>query len=80
MSIEKDDLWVSQHFEELVEKYGGSYVAIADERVVAWAKDEEDILAKAKEATGNGQALFMKVPREEEFPYILNTVRSAWYS
>ncbi len=71
MSLEKDDLWVSRHFEELVEKYGGSYVAISGERVVALAKGAKEAHDKAKEAVGDVQITLLKVPREEELVCLL---------
>ena len=33
--MDKDDLWIVEHFSELVTKYAGKYVAVVNETLVA---------------------------------------------
>ena len=33
--MDKDDLWIVEHFSELVTKYAGKYVAVVNEKLVA---------------------------------------------
>jgi len=33
--MDEDDLWIVEHFSELVEKYAGKYVAVVNEQLVA---------------------------------------------
>ena len=54
----KDNTWIREHFEELVEKYGGCYVAVA----------KEHITGVGRTAVEAEQKSFQK------FPYVLPSV------
>jgi|GEM_PF-6005340 hypothetical protein len=33
--MKKNQKWIVKHFEELVDKYGGKYIAVANEKVAS---------------------------------------------
>jgi len=63
----KDHKWIHEHFEELVEKYAGKYVAVANEELVAVGETAGEVDSKArKKYTGIIPSVLL-VPREEDF-------------
>ena len=67
---QSDDAWISAHFQELVEKYGGQYIVVAKgEPFIGYDVAELERKAKAKHpgviTTG------MPIPRPEDFVSIL---------
>ena len=63
--------WIAEHFEELVDNYGGLYIAVVDDRVVASGTDpkevEDQVLLKHPDSVPS----VLKVPKEEEMEPIL---------
>ncbi len=47
--MDKDDLWIVEHFSELVDKYAGKAIAVVNEQLVAVAENEFDVELMAKE-------------------------------
>ncbi|HMU74363.1 MAG TPA: DUF5678 domain-containing protein [Elusimicrobiota bacterium] len=50
--MNKNDRWISKNFGKLVDLYGGRYVAVADERVVAVGARPEAVERKASRRPG----------------------------
>ena len=62
----KDQQWIHDHFEELVDKYAGKYVAVANgELFVGDSSKEAHEKAKAKHPESIPSEL--RVPRPEDF-------------
>lgn len=52
-----------------LEPYAGKWVAIVEEKVIAWGETPMEVLTKIEGITAEPE--IMKVPRKEEGPYIL---------
>ncbi len=62
----KDEQWIHDHFEELVDKYAGKSVAVANEELfVADTLKEAHLKALEKYPTSRPSAL--RVPRPQDF-------------
>ena len=46
--MEKNDLWIVEHFSELVTKYAGKYVAVVNETLVAVGESRREVETKAR--------------------------------
>lgn len=64
--LEQWRLWVSEHADELEEKYPGHYLAIWDKEVIAASKDGTEAYRKAEEIRPDVNPLIVYIPREEE--------------
>ena len=65
-----DDKWIRQHFEELVDRYGGQYIIVAGGEV--FADDEVRRLeAKARRKHPGVIPTGMPVPRPQDFQCVL---------
>ncbi len=69
--MDKDDLWIVQHFSELVGKYAGKYVAVIDERVVASGESAAEVETEAKRAYPGKSPSVLLIPREEDMACLL---------
>lgn len=63
--------WIAEHFGELVNKYGGLYVAVVDDRVVAMGTDPKTVEDEALHKYPNVTPSILKVPKEEEIVCLL---------
>ncbi len=63
--------WIAEHFEELVNKYGGLYVAVIDDQVVAVGTDAKAVEDESIEKYPNVTPSVLKVPKEEEIVCLL---------
>jgi hypothetical protein len=71
MTMDKDDLWVVEHFSELVTKYAGKYIAVVNETLVAVGDSRRDVETKAREVEPKKIPSVLKVPREEDMVCLL---------
>jgi len=46
--MDKDDLWIVEHFSELVTGYPGKYVAVVNQALVAVGESGPEVEAKAR--------------------------------
>jgi hypothetical protein len=46
--MDKDDLWIVEHFSELVTTYAGKYVAVVNEILVAVGASRREVETKAR--------------------------------
>ena len=69
--MDKDDLWIVEHFSELVTQYAGRYVAVVNETLVAVADSRRDVETKAHEIEPNKMPSVLRVPREEDMVCLL---------
>jgi hypothetical protein len=69
--MDKDDLWIVEHFSELVTKYAGRYVAVVDETLVAVGDSGKEVEQKAREFEPNKSPSVLRIPREEDMVCLL---------
>ncbi len=56
--------WVSDHFDELIEQYGGDWIAVVGERVVAHAPTTPE-LREMLDSMGIMSIFLEKIPRKD---------------
>ena len=69
--MDKDDLWIEEHFSELVTKHAGKYVAVVNETLVAVGNSGKEVEAKARELEPNKMPSVLRVPREQDMACLL---------
>jgi hypothetical protein len=69
--VDKDDLWIVEHFSELVTKYAGKYVAVVNETLVAAGESGKEVEDKVREFEPNKMPSVLRVPREEDMVRLL---------
>jgi hypothetical protein len=69
--MDKDDLWIVEHFSELVTKYSGKYVAVVNEKLVAVGDTGKEVEDKAREIEPHKIPSVLRVPREEDMACLL---------
>ena len=70
--MNKNQEWVTENFEALVSKYGGKYVGVINEGVIAAAMTPKAVLEEARRKGENEEDVsLLKVPTEEELVCVL---------
>ncbi len=69
--MDKDDLWIVEHFSELVIKYAGKAIAVANEQLVAVGDSEVEVELIAKQKYPDKIPSVLTVPREEDMACLL---------
>ena len=69
--MDKDDLWVVEHFSELVTRYAGKYVAVVNETLVAVGDSGKEVEDKARLIAPEKIPSVLRVPREEDMICLL---------
>lgn len=67
----KDQEWIVKHFEELVKKYGGKFVAVSNEEIVYIGDSAKEVDDIAREKYPDIIPSVIHVPREENLTCIL---------
>lgn len=68
----KSQEWIAENFESLVSKYGGKYIGVVGEEVIAAALTPREVLEQAKAKSKKEEDVsFLKVPNEEELTCVL---------
>ncbi|MEW6067296.1 MAG: DUF5678 domain-containing protein [Nitrospirota bacterium] len=67
----KDQEWIIKHFEELVSKYEGKFVAVANEEIIAVGDSAKAVDDLAREKYPDIIPSVIHVPREENLTCIL---------
>lgn len=70
-TMNKDDLWIVEHFSELVNKYAGRYIAVVNETLVAVGESGTEVEAKARKIEPYKMPSVLRVPREEDTSCLL---------
>ena len=71
--MDKDDLWIVDHFSELVTKYAGKYVAVVNETLVAVGESRREVESKARSIEPAKIPSVLRVPREEDMVCLLSS-------
>ena len=69
--MDKDDLWIIEHFSELVNKYAGKYIAVVNQKLVAVGESGIEVEAKARDIQPDKIPSVLRVPREEDMACLL---------
>ncbi len=69
--MDKDNLWIVEHFSELVDKYAGKYVAVVNEALVAVGDSGKEVEDKARKIEPRKIPSVLRIPREEEMACLL---------
>ena len=69
--MDKDDLWIVEHFSELVDRYAGKYVAVVNETLVAVGESGKEVEDRAREIEPHKIPSVLLVPREEDMACLL---------
>lgn len=70
-AMDKDNLWIVNHFSELVTKYAGKYIAVVNEKLVAVGESGAEVEAKALKIEPQKMPSVLRVPREEDMACLL---------
>jgi ribosome biogenesis SPOUT family RNA methylase Rps3 len=70
--MNKNQEWITENFESLVSEYGGKYIGVANEEVIAADLTPKAVLEQAKRKGQNEEDVsLLKVPTEEELVCVL---------
>jgi hypothetical protein len=69
--MDKDDLWIVEHFSELVTQYAGKYVAVVNETLVAVGESRREVETAARAIAPHKISSVLRVPREEDMACLL---------
>jgi hypothetical protein len=69
--MDKDNLWIVEHFSELVDKYAGKYVAVVNEALVAVGDSGKEVEDEARKIEPHKIPSVLRIPREEEMACLL---------
>jgi len=67
----KTQKWIVEHFEELVDRYGGKYIAVINEEIVAVGDSPVEVDRKSIEQFPGETPSIMHVPVKEALTCIL---------
>lgn len=69
--IEEDNKWLQQHYNELQEKYPNRFVAIHNKKVVATAKEMDEIIKTVKKEGLDPASMLIEPIPEKGLTFIL---------
>jgi hypothetical protein len=69
--MNKDDLWIVEHFSELVTQHAGKYIAVVNESLVAVGSTGKEVEDKAHAIAPDKIPSVLFVPREEDMACLL---------
>ena len=64
--MDRDDRWIIRNFEGLIAQYGGQYIAVVHQRVVAVGASAKHVEDEAQRITGVALPSVIRIPRYEE--------------
>lgn len=71
VEVSKNWLWITSHFEYLVAKYGGKYVAVANEKIIAEGNSRKEVKDIVKKKKIEEAPFIMLIPKEESLECLL---------
>ena len=71
LDMTRDETWITEHFQELVERYGGRYVGIANGQVIAVGDGADEVAEKARDLIARKRLHIVKVPTVQEMSCLL---------
>ncbi len=73
--MNNDNRWVSKNFQKLVDLYGGRYVAVVNQKVVAVGQRPDQVEDKARTLTGAELPSVVLVPRKDSLRRVFSAFR-----
>jgi len=67
----KSQRWIVKHFGELVKKYGGKYIVVVDEKIMAIGDSPKEVDRKARKQFSDEIPFVIYVPTKEALTCIL---------
>lgn len=71
--LKKDDLWLKEHMEEIVQKYRHKVIAILDQRIVAAGDSYREVAERVRREFPDRVPLLFEVPGPEDLDFVLQT-------
>jgi hypothetical protein len=70
--MKRTQAWITKNFESLVSSYGGRYIGVVNEKVIAVAMTPKEVIEQAKRGGEEEEDVsLLKVPTEEELICVL---------
>ena len=69
--MDRDDRWIIKHFDRLVSRYSGEYVAVVKEQVIAHGVSPRVVEQKARSRYPHQIPSLLLVPREKDLTCVL---------
>jgi hypothetical protein len=69
--MDKNDRWIIDHFEEIVDKYGGECIAVVNEEIVAIDPSLKRVEEEAEKKYPDKEPSVLRVPKKESLVCIL---------
>ena len=60
--MDRDDRWIVQHFDQLITQYGGQYIAVVRQQVVAVGPSAKQVEEKARRQAGAPLPSVIRIP------------------
>ena len=60
--MDRDDRWIVQHFDQLITQYGGRYIAVVRQQVVASGPSAKQVEEEARRRTGASLPSVIRIP------------------
>lgn len=73
--MKKDERWIAKNFGDLVDLYGGRYVAVSNQEVVAVGARAESVERRARTGAGRAAATVLRVPDAREIGREFDSLR-----
>jgi hypothetical protein len=69
--MDRDDMWIINHFSELVKEHAGKYVAVVDEEIVAIGDTSVKVETASEQRKPGKTPSVLLIPREEDMACLL---------
>ena len=53
----KNNRWINENMKDLRDKYGGEFIAVENERVIADSEEQEEVIRKAEERADDPESV-----------------------
>ena len=72
--LERDDRWLKEHMEEIVQKYRHKVIAILDQRIVAVGDSYGEVDDQVQREFPGRVPMLFEVPGPEDLDFVLQTL------
>jgi uncharacterized protein YlzI (FlbEa/FlbD family) len=69
--MDDNNLWIVEHFSEMVEKYPGKFIAVVNGKLVAIGDSRAQVEEKARGVEPGKIPSVLRIPREEDMACLL---------
>lgn len=64
--MDRDDRWIARHFDQLMDRHGGQYIAVVHRQVVAVGASAKTVEDQARRRTGAALPSVIRIPRRAD--------------